>query len=489
MNTTTRNEVLASIDAMNEVVQESELSVLSSLVDQMDKASVILENYNGADLEAFAIYQEADEASSVQQGDPSGDANAEAKKKNIFVKVWEFIKNLLGSIGNFIKRCWNGTVVPAAETVSDKTADIINKIAGKDENWIKEHGAEIGLTTGGIAAAIAILAIIKKDSIKKAIDTFVAKLKLFFTNFKGLITFDFTGAGIKTNIKFDSVVNVIKSSVKIFNGAKNLASNNMTVDQLVNELTQLQNVGDTIVQEEREFAFSEVLKQIEPIRLEFINANISGDGNPGDIKVNDADENKAKLAGSLLSKLGGAFVAISAFFKSMLDKVSGLLSKSEDLGGGSNNQGDTNDQNPTGDTENAGDTGSLDTPDSAEQPDVSNVADGSGSDETNTDEASTETFDQMSLTKGQKLTTDEAEKILKQLGVIGDDKHLNEKITYQPLSSTNKKVFTDSNNQQYKGLKKVKTDDNTIAWVVEYSDEEISEDEDVVTESHSPYYW
>jgi hypothetical protein len=328
---------------MNEVVQESELDVLCSLLDQVDKAAVILESYSGDAIDAFAIYQEADEA--VQQGDPAGQAGAEAKKKNVFVKIWEFIKNLLGSIGNFIKRCWNGTVVPAAETVSDKSADIINKIADKDENCIKEHGPEIGLTAGGITAAIAILAIIKKDAIKKAIDTFVAKLKLFFTNFKGLITFDFTGAGIKTNIKFDSVVNVIKSSVKIFNGAKNLASNNMTVDQLVNELTQLQNAGDTLVQDEREFAFAEVLKQIDPIKLEFTNANINADVNPGDINVNDADENKAKQAGSLLSKLGSAFVAISTFFKSMFDKVAGLISKSKDLGEGSNDQG-TNDQTP-----------------------------------------------------------------------------------------------------------------------------------------------
>ena len=348
MNTTTRNEVLASIDSMNEVVQESELDVLCSLLDQVDKASVILESYSGDAIDAFAIYQEADEA--VQQGDPAGQAGAEAKKKNVFVKIWEFIKNLLGSIGNFIKRAWNGTAIPAAETVSDKTTDIINKIADKDENWIKEHGAEIGLTAGGITAAIAILAIIKRDAIKKAVDTFVSKLKLFFTNFKGLITFDFTGAGIKTNIKFDSVVNVIKSSVKIFNGAKNLASNNMTVDQLMNELTQLQNVGDTLVQEDREFAFAEILKQIEPIRLEFTNANISVDSNPGDINVNDADENKAKQVGSLLSKLGGAFVAISTFFKSILDKVSGLISKSKELGEGSNDQGN-NEQTPAENTE------------------------------------------------------------------------------------------------------------------------------------------
>ena len=200
---------------------------------------------------------------------------------------------------------------------------------------------------------------------------------------------------------------------------------------------------------------------------------------------------------AIIGSIGALIGSTVTNVKNVIAKLVGIIKKSEDISNANNGepndqgvQGDTNDQNPTGDTENVGDNESSDTPESTEnQSDVADVGDGSGSDETNADETSTETFDQTSLTKGQKLTTDEAEKILKQLGVIGDDKHLNEKITYQPLSSTNKKVFTDSNNQQYKGLKKVRTDDNTIAWVVEYSDEEISEDEDVVTESHSPYYW
>lgn len=461
MNTTTRNEVLASIDSMNEVVQESELDVLCSLLDQVDKASVILESYSGDAIDAFAIYQEADEA--VQQGDPAGQAGAEAKKKNVFVKIWEFIKNLLGSIGNFIKRCWNGTVVPAAETVSDKTADIINKIADKDENWIKEHGTEIGLTAGGITAAIAILAIIKKDAIKKAIDTFVAKLKLFFTNFKGLITFDFTGAGIKTNIKFDSVVNVIKSSVKIFNGAKNLASNNMTVDQLMNELTQLQNAGDTLVQDEREFAFNEVLKQIEPIRLEFTNANINVDSNPGDINVNDADENKAKQVGSLLSKLGGAFVAISTFFKSMLDKVSGLISKSKDLGEGSTDQG-SNDQAPAENTEGES-TETSETPaDETVEGETENASGESG--QTNVGEPG----------KGMSYTANQVKAFLNNVGKndveVPENPEGTKMIRYKDGDPLTFVYHADEGKYYY-----------------ESAEEEVSEDDDVVTESHTGYYF
>ena len=512
MNTTTRNDVLASIDAMNEVVQESELSVLCSLVDQMDKASVILESYSGDAIDAFAIYQEADEASSVQQGDPSGDANAEAKKKNIFVKIWEFIKNVVKSIGSYIKKCWNGAVIPKVETVTDKAGDIIDKITGKDESWIRNNAVAIGIGSASVLAACIGFVTLNKEinepiaNLKKIL----AGLGLTMTAAIGEIAgsaWVFTKSGAKTNIAIPILCGAITSILGIITALKSKKKFDAVIagaDLLVTGEDKNPSVRGIFLDSMKEYSFDEITMNLSETQKKL--AGITEDAfilptpeeNDDDKKKGEEAAKKMNIfqkiilaAQGLINKIIDCLDKVKGYFKTIREGASDESGSGEGASGeDSSDQNDANDQNPTGDTENVGDNESSDTPESTEnQSDVADVGDGSGSDETNADETSTETFDQTSLTKGQKLTTDEAEKILKQLGVIGDDKHLNEKITYRPLSSTNKKVFTDSNNQQYKGLKKVRTDDNTIAWVVEYSDEEISEDEDVVTESHSPYYW
>jgi hypothetical protein len=542
MNTTTRNEVLASIDAMNDVVQESEFSVLCSLVDQMDKASVILENYNGTDLEAFAIYQEADEA--VQQGDPSGDANAEAKKKSdsVLMKILMFVPNVLKKIWAFIKQAWNGEIVPtakkAAEVVQnmpEKTVSIIDKIIGKDESWIKEHSTELGITGGVLTAVLGFVAYLNKDKISDIIKKWLNSIKSFFKKLQTsaidtAVIFDLTvGNSIKTNVGIHKITEALKA---IPGFIKNVSAYNIYSKTGINPKA-IDTDFNNCFSKADEIANVEILSDApEEQKISVVLQNFVELGSVIDqLKNNEADINNIKLTEEQIKQLSAAFPtkedndkfkqnctkfnaimgSIGALIgstvanvKNIIAKLVGIIKKSEDISNSNNgdssdqgDQGDTNDQNST---ENAGDaaeaqsdeaaesepknasgeteSNDTDNADSVEQPDVSNA-----------DEASTETFDPASLTKGQQLTTAEAEKILKQLGVLGEDKSLNEKISYKSLSATNKKVFTGSNNQQYKGLRKVKTDDNTIAWVVEYSDEELSDDDDVVTESHSPYYW
>ena len=470
MNTTTRNEVLASIDAMNEVVQESEFSVLCSLVDQMDKASVILENYNGADLEAFAIYQEADETSSVQQGDPSGDANAEAKKKSdsVLMKILMFVPNVLKKIWAFIKQAWNGEIVPtakkAAEVVQnmpEKTVSIIDKIIGKDESWIKEHAIELGITGGVLTSVLGFVAYLNKDKISDIIKKWLNGIKVFFKKLQTsaidtAVIFDLTvGNSIKTNVGIHKITEALKAipgfikTVSTYNIYRKTGINPKAIDtdfincfSKADELANIDILSDTPEEQ-----------KISVVLQNFIELGSVID----QLKNNEADINNIKLTEEQIAQLSAAFPtkedndkfkqnctkfnaimgSIGALIgstvtnvKNVIAKLVGIIKKSEDISNSNNgepndqgNQGDTNDQNPTGDTENVGDTGASDTPESGEtKSDESAVKDDSGSDE----------------------KSDENDEL--------DESNLN-------LN------FNDS----------AKTD--------------VNDDEDVVTESHSPYYW
>lgn len=165
-NTSTRTEILEALDNVENVTMESSFDVMFTMADSYDKAAVILENYNGSDLSAFAIFQEDGEGenkTAVQQGDASGNVNAEAKKQkqNIFVKIWTFIKNIFKSFGQWVKKCWNGFTFAEVQQGSGALNNFIDTSAGKDNATLvdfakKNFGIDISwlLTSGGLAIAL-----------------------------------------------------------------------------------------------------------------------------------------------------------------------------------------------------------------------------------------------------------------------------------------------------------------------------------------------
>jgi len=169
-NTSTRTEILEALENIDSVTMESSFDVMFTMADSYDKAAVILENYNGSDLSAFAIFQEDGEGenkTAVQQGDASGDVNAEAKKQkqNIFVKIWNFIKNIFKTFGQWIKKCWSGVTFSEIYKGSDETNRLLDSAEGKSESefvtFVKQQiGIDISefLTFGGAAIGLGALA-------------------------------------------------------------------------------------------------------------------------------------------------------------------------------------------------------------------------------------------------------------------------------------------------------------------------------------------
>ena len=52
------DEILSSIDNIDECVMEAEINVLNAMINEYDKAIMIMENYNGNDYDCFDIFQE-----------------------------------------------------------------------------------------------------------------------------------------------------------------------------------------------------------------------------------------------------------------------------------------------------------------------------------------------------------------------------------------------------------------------------------------------
>lgn len=211
-----RNEILGSIDNVNDVTMESTLDVMGSLALAYDKAAMITEYSNAEDLSMFSIFQEAEVA--------------EAKKEpGLGMKILMFIPNILKKIWEFLKQAWNGEIVPTAkkaakeaESLSDKFKGLFNKIIGKDESWIREHAKELGISGAMLALVLGVATWFNKDNLKKLFTEFIQGISGFFKktsdNFKqyGVIFEMVVWNKFKTNISFKGLKDAITSLPKFF---------------------------------------------------------------------------------------------------------------------------------------------------------------------------------------------------------------------------------------------------------------------------------
>ena len=87
------DEILSSIDNIDECVMEAEMNVLNALCNEYDKAIMIMENYNGNDYSSFDVFME--------------DGEQQSKKENIIKRFIKWIKNMTNLIFDKIKGLWN----------------------------------------------------------------------------------------------------------------------------------------------------------------------------------------------------------------------------------------------------------------------------------------------------------------------------------------------------------------------------------------------
>ena len=118
------NEILSSIDNIDDCIMEAEMNVLTAMINEYDKAIMIMENYNGNDYSSFDIFMEADE---LYQEGKIGRAldkiDSKLQKKDgesIVRKILLALPRLIMKLINFIRDKFNKRRLDkCAEDISD----------------------------------------------------------------------------------------------------------------------------------------------------------------------------------------------------------------------------------------------------------------------------------------------------------------------------------------------------------------------------------
>lgn len=350
--TNVRNEILESIDNMNNVTLESSFDVLFSLGAAYEKSAMIMEYASNPDeLNMFSIFQEADtptqdnataeakpaedNSTTVTANDNASAANAEAaKKKGIFAKIWGFIKNLFGSIGKFISNCWNGVAVPAATTVSETTKDIVDKIQGKDESWIKANWKDFIKTNLGIDIAewfvpLGGLMIISGAVEANLLEALIGVgLAVAGVKIEAKLSTD----SLKTNLKIFGLNTLIKVIIGMF-GAFKAKKKISDIMKMWSDGTQDENVRPIISGDVIDVPFEEVAKVVDEVKSACTNADIKPEDVDSYVKagenvdVTDANLTEEKKFAGFFAKISRVFIAIQNFFKNAAKTIKEFFAK------------------------------------------------------------------------------------------------------------------------------------------------------------------
>ena len=115
------NEILSAIDSIETATMEAEMNVMESLIDAYNKSVIILENYEGEDIDSFDVFQEGfKDAISADKG-ILGD-----KSENIFMRILMVIPRLIASFIRFLGKTFSKkdkAVIDGLKNVSNMSAE------------------------------------------------------------------------------------------------------------------------------------------------------------------------------------------------------------------------------------------------------------------------------------------------------------------------------------------------------------------------------
>lgn len=225
-----RNEILDSINDLNQVTMESTFDVFGSMLNACEKANMITEYASDAsELDMFAIFQEAEVSKDGE------------KNQSFGYKLIHFIPNLIKKLIAVIKSAWSGTKTP--EKPSTGLIGLLEKVKGKSAEWIKEHPTEIGVSAAVAAALATFVAFQNSEKLKDILNKWAKGLKAFYVAAKNSPTIAFEGGSVITNIKTDGLIksldklrDVLKRTTVI---TKDIAEKKKSIKEIDSELKDI----------------------------------------------------------------------------------------------------------------------------------------------------------------------------------------------------------------------------------------------------------
>jgi hypothetical protein len=112
---TTEAAVLAAIDEVADITLESSIDVYASLLNEYEKTAVILEEYNGNNIEGYTFFQE---------GAIGDEVKKMGKDQNAFVRILTLIPRLIVAIFRVVKSKLSKSVEKGKDEISDFTKTI-----------------------------------------------------------------------------------------------------------------------------------------------------------------------------------------------------------------------------------------------------------------------------------------------------------------------------------------------------------------------------
>ena len=124
------DEILSSIDNIDDCIMEAEMNVLTAMINEYDKAIMIMENYNGDDYSSFDIFQEGfkDEVNKPVRG-----VKGESILKRILMAIPRLIALLVKKVMRFFSK-------EKSEKVVENLSKVKNQKNKKDANGVIKDG-------------------------------------------------------------------------------------------------------------------------------------------------------------------------------------------------------------------------------------------------------------------------------------------------------------------------------------------------------------
>lgn len=121
------DEILKSIDAIDDVTLESTMSIVDSMFKAYEKSSIILENYEGDDLSSFSIFQE---------GEIMDDFKKQGEGQSTFMKILSALPRLVIAVVRKLIGCFKkhdpDALNKKINDLSDGGKMIMDTMAGKN---------------------------------------------------------------------------------------------------------------------------------------------------------------------------------------------------------------------------------------------------------------------------------------------------------------------------------------------------------------------
>ena len=154
-----KSQILDAIDDINIITAECEYNTICEMYNSYDKASLILEYYEGEDVSSFNVFD--DTHSFYQESGVSDKMKASGKKYNTFMKIITFIPRLIKALLQTIKEKFKKTkpskeLQKAPKEVKEKLTTVFDKKKDKKKRIATVASLILGAGAVGVATKVGV---------------------------------------------------------------------------------------------------------------------------------------------------------------------------------------------------------------------------------------------------------------------------------------------------------------------------------------------